>query len=188
LTCKRVRIRYRLGCAMVSSSSTRARLADAWRNRAISIKAISFALIGTINTAVDYSVFLLARAALKQITAVLALPSPGGGRETLLLIAANMIAWLVAVTGSYIMNSSITFAVESGGKLRWRAYAGFAVSGIAGLIANTVTLVFGVQVFLLPIWIVKAIAILASFVVNFFLSHFVVFRQSARTYRPAVSA
>jgi putative flippase GtrA len=174
---------------MTNSSSTHARLADAWRNRAISIKAISFALIGAVNTVVDYSVFLLARAALKQITASLALfAAPSGSRETFILIAANMIAWLIAVTGSYIMNSSITFAAESGRKLTWRAYAAFVVSGIAGLTANTVTLVFGAQVFLLPVWLVKAVAILASFVVNFSLSHFVVFRQPARTYRPAVSA
>jgi len=174
--------------ATVSSSSTRARLARAWRNRAISVKAISFALIGAVNTAVDYSVFLLARAALKQITASFALfAAPSGSRETLLLIAANTIAWLIAMTGSYIMNSSITFAAESGRKLRWRAYAALAASGIAGLTANTVTLIFGVQVFLLPIWAVKAVAILASFIVNFSLSHFVVFRQPARTYQPAVS-
>jgi putative flippase GtrA len=79
------------------------------------------------------------------------------------------------VTGSYIMNSSVTFAAESGRKLRWRAYAAFVGAGIAGLIANTVMLVFGAKCLLLPLWIAKAIAILASFLVNFSLSHFVVF-------------
>jgi putative flippase GtrA len=92
------------------------------------------------------------------------------------LIAANVTSWLVAVTGSYVMNSSITFAAESGRQLRWRDYAIFVVSGIAGLFANTATLVFAAQFLLLPIWLAKAIAILASFVVNFSLSHFVVFR------------
>lgn len=165
------------GAAMVSSSSSCAKLADTWRNRAISVKAISFALIGAVNTVVDYSVFLLARAALKEMMATLALfAALSGDRETVLLVAANACSWLVAMTGSYIMNSSITFAVESGRKLRWRAYAAFAVSGIAGLLANTVMLIFGAQVLLFPIWIAKAVAILASFVVNFSLSHFVVFR------------
>ena len=50
------------------------------------------------------------------------------------------------------------------------------VSGIAGLIANTATLVFTAQVLGLSVWLAKAAAILASFVVNFSLSHFVVFR------------
>jgi len=146
-------------------------------SQAISLKAVSFALIGAVNTVVDYSVFLVARAALKRIAAALALfAALSGSPETLLLIAANMTSWLVAVTGSYIMNSSITFAAESGRKLRWRAYAAFVVSGIAGLTANTLTLIFGAQVLLLPIWIAKAVAILASFIVNFSLSHFVVFR------------
>jgi putative flippase GtrA len=154
--------------------------------RAIGLKAISFALIGAVNTAVDYSVFLLVRTALKQITAALALfGALSGSPETLLLIAANMIAWLVAVTGSYIMNSSITFAAESGRKLRLRAYAAFVVSGIAGMIADTVTLVFVAQVLLLPVWIAKAVAILASFIVNFSLSHFVVFRVRVGSQRSA---
>jgi putative flippase GtrA len=37
-------------------------------------------------------------------------------------------------------------------------------------------LVFAAQVLALPVWLAKAAAILASFVVNFSLSHFVVFR------------
>jgi putative flippase GtrA len=161
---------------MVSSSWSRAKLADAWHNRAISIKAISFALIGLVNTVVDYSVFLSARAALEQTREIPALfAAQSVSRDTVILIAANIAAWLVAVTGSYIMNSSVTFAVESGRRLRWRAYAAFVGAGIAGLVANTVILVFGAKCLLLPLWIAKAVAILASFITNFSLSYFVVF-------------
>jgi len=165
-----------------SYDSPRTKLADAWRNRAMSLKAITFALIGVVNTSVDYGLFLLVRAALKRIPAALTFFDAlsgwcgYGSRETFLLITANMTSWLVAVTGSYIMNSSITFAVETGRKLRLRAYVAFVVSAIAGLIINTATLIFAAQVLLLPIWIAKAIAILASFIINFSLSHFVVFR------------
>jgi putative flippase GtrA len=164
------------------SDSARARLADAWRNRPLSLKAVSFALIGVVNTAVDYCVFLLARAAFEQFHAALAGFAAladscrCGSATTVLLIAANMTSWIVAVSGSYILNSSITFAAESGRKLSWRQYLTFVVSGIAGLIANTATLVFAAQILLLPVWLAKAAAILASFVVNFLLSHFVVFR------------
>jgi putative flippase GtrA len=162
--------------------SARARLTDAWRNRAVSLKAVSFGLIGVINTAVDYGFFLLARAVLARSAGALAALGAisgacGCGRpETLLLIAANVMSWLIAVSGSYIMNSSITFAAESGRKLRWRDYLTFVVSGIAGLIANTATLVFCAQVLSLPVWLAKGFAILASFVVNFSFSHLVVFR------------
>jgi len=160
----------------------RDKLAGLWRERALSVKAVSFALIGIVNTAVDYCVFLLARAAFAHWPAALAAfgwlaaSCRCGQAETVLLVAANTISWLVAVSGSYVMNSSITFAAESGRKLRWRDYWGFAGSGVAGLLANTATLVFAAEILLLPIYLAKAVAILASFVVNFSLSHFVVFR------------
>ena len=133
------------------------RLLQAWRDRAVTLKALSFAMIGVVNTLIDLGVFLL-----------------GYNVFGLKLIPANVLAWLVAVSCSYVMNSSITFAHESGGKLTWRAYGAFVASGIAGVIANTTVL------FVASYWIsvlaAKLLAILASFVVNFSLSHFVVFR------------
>ncbi|MGB6444912.1 MAG: GtrA family protein [Xanthobacteraceae bacterium] len=151
-------------------------------SRALSRKAFFFAIIGVLNTAVDYTVFLAARAAFMHSPQALAAFAwladicRCGAPETVWLIAANMTSWIVAVSGSYVLNSSITFAAESGRQLRWRDYAAFVVSGIAGLIANTATLIVAAQVLLLPVWLAKALAVLASFVVNFTLSHFVVFR------------
>jgi len=159
------------------------------RRGAIGIKAISFALIGVLNTAVDYSVFLLVRAALKKMLAastILAALSGWcdcGWPEISLLIAANMTSWLVAATGSYVLNSSITVAAESERKLNWRAYGTFVVSGIAGLIANTAALVLATQILLLPVSIAKAIAVLVSFIVNFSLAHLVVFRAGPPSLR-----
>ena len=74
------------------------------------------------------------------------------------------------------MNSSITFAAESGRQLRLGAYLTFVASGIVGLFVNTATLLFAAEILLLPVWLAKAVAILASFLVNFSMSHFVVFR------------
>lgn len=162
--------------------TVRAKLADGWQNRALSLKAIAFALVGVVNTVVDYCVFLVARAAFARSPAVLsafdsfAHSCDCGSAATISLVAANMTSWIIAVTGSYIMNSSITFAAESGRKLRWRDYGTFVASGIVGWLANTAMLVFAAQYLLLPIWLAKAVAVLASFVVNFSLSHFVVFR------------
>jgi putative flippase GtrA len=72
------------------------------------------------------------------------------------------------------MNSYITFAAESGRKLAWRAYGAFVASGVAGVVANTATLV--VASYWVPVLAAKIMAIAASFVVNFSLSHFIVFR------------
>lgn len=172
------------GAAMATDprcDSARPGLADAPRQRPLHRKAVIFALIGVVNTAVDYVVFLLARAAFEHSATALLLFNALAenchcGGTTVLLIAANITSWTVAVSGSYIMNSSITFAAESGKKLRWGHYAAFVASGIAGLIANTATLLVAAQILSLPIWLAKALAVLASFVVNFALSHFVVFR------------
>ena len=133
------------------------RLVQAWEERAIVLKAASFAGVGVINSLVDFGVFLAAFYLLK-------LP----------LIPANVLAWLVAVSGSYVMNSYVTFAAESGRELRWRAYLTFVASGIAGVITNTTVLV--IASYWVPVVLAKLLAIGASFVVNFSLSHFVVFR------------
>jgi len=136
------------------------RLVRAWEERAIILKAVSFAGVGVINSLVDFCVFLAA-------FYVLGLP----------LIPANVLAWLVAVSGSYVMNSYVTFAAESGRELRWRAYLVFVASGIAGVITNTTVLV--VASYWVPVVLAKLLAIGASFLVNFLLSHFVVFRPRA---------
>jgi putative flippase GtrA len=137
------------------------RLEEAWRARAISLKALSFAMIGVVNTLIDLGVFLFAYSSIG-----------------INLVAANVLAWLVAVSGSYVMNSFITFAAESGRQLRLRDYGTFVASGVAGVITNTAVLV--VASYWIPVIGAKLLAIAASFLVNFSLSHFVVFRPRDR--------
>src|SRR5580700_9062087 len=149
--------------------SLRSRALDAWRNRGVSIKAASFAVVGVVNTLVDYGVFLLARTALSGSAAGLAAVGSlndfcqCSNATATTLVVANLISWSVAVTGSYVMNSSITFAAESGRQLRLSAYLKFVATGVAGLLANTAVLLFAAQVLLLPVWLAKAVAIVASF-------------------------
>jgi putative flippase GtrA len=148
-------------------------------------KAISFALIGVVNSTIDAVVFFLVYAWFTAGPSVtwpfetVAALCRCGTPANIALVAANIIAWLVAISNSYVMNSSITFAAESGRKLRWRAYVAFLASGIVGLVGNTVTLVVLAQI--APVWVAKAGAILVSFVLNFSISHFVVFRPKRPT-------
>ena len=143
-----------------------------WRNRAVSFKAVVYALVGVVNTAIDYTVFLAAHAVFD-----------------LSLVAANMLSWVVAVSGSYLLNSTITFAAESGRKLRWRAYFTFVASGIAGWLANTALLLVAAEVLLLPVWLAKLLAVIASFIINFSMSNFVVFRcRSTLLETPIISS
>ena len=98
------------------SSSLLARLLQAWRANPVAVKALSFGLIGVINSAVDFGVFSL-----------------GYYYFGLSILASQLIAWIIAVTGSYVMNSTITFAAESGRRLEARAYATFVFAQVAGL-------------------------------------------------------
>ena len=149
-------------------------------HRALALKAASFAMIGVINALVDLGVFSF-------FHFYVGLP----------IVISNLISWLVAVTGSYVMNSMTTFAAESERKLRLKSYASFLLANVAGLVANTATVlivsaafplawhtVFGAGAPLAlgghaidPVLIGKVLAIGASFMVNFSLSHFVVFRR-----------
>jgi putative flippase GtrA len=137
------------------------RLAAAWRRRAVALKAASFALVGVVNTAIDAAIFFTAL-----------------GFLTSSLVVANVLAWLVAVSGSYVMNSFITFGPESGRRLRLRDYARFLGSGIAAVTASTTTVVVAAN--FMPIWLAKAIAIVVSFAINFSINHFYVFRTQGR--------
>ena len=55
------------------------------------------------------------------------------------IIVANPIAWLLAVSNSYVLNSMITFAAETGRRLSVKAYITFIFTQVGGLIANTMT-------------------------------------------------
>lgn len=130
---------------------------SALQRRPVFLKALSFAMIGVVNTAVDFSIFSL-----------------GYFYFGLPIVAANAISWAVAVSGSYVMNSYVTFAVESGRELTPRRYAGFVASQVGGLLANTVTVFLGS--YFMPVLAAKVMAIGVTFLVNFSLSHFAVFR------------
>ncbi len=136
-----------------------ARFTKAWHERAVVLKAASFGLVGLVNSAVDFGVFSFAYYHL-----------------ALSIVAANTLAWIVAVNGSYVMNSTITFAAESGRRLALKAYFAFALSQVAGFFANTGTVWCLVELVHVPAWAAKVAAIAVSFAVNFSLSHFVVFK------------
>jgi putative flippase GtrA len=144
------------------------------------LKAINFALIGVVNTGVDFVVFTAARWLLLSwpvASGAIAWAVESchcGNQRTATLIVANTVSWAIAVSGSYVMNSRLTFAAESGGKLKLSSYGMFLASGLIGYLANTTTLVLAAL--FLPDFIAKGCAIVASFVVNFSMSHFVVFR------------
>jgi len=152
---------------------------------AILRKATSFALIGVVNTAIDYALFVLFygyavshAAPLGALTALAEL-CQCGTPANVALVVCNVLSWFIAASGSYLMNSTITFAAETGRRLSWRRWIAFVGSGVVGVIANTTTLVIAAQ--FIPVWAAKGCAILVSFLFNFSMSHFIVFRPRAKT-------
>jgi putative flippase GtrA len=134
-------------------------VAAAWHNRAIAIKLMAFASIGILNTAIDVSAFTVAYRFLDMP-----------------LILANVLSWLIAVSGSYAMNTKITFGRETGGTFSYKRYLRFIASGVLGVIVATASLVFALQ--FTDIFSAKLFSIVAAFAVNFSMSHFVVFRAA----------
>jgi putative flippase GtrA len=134
------------------------KLVEAWRNRAISAKVASFALVGVVNTLIDVNVFAIAYA-------IFGIP----------LIPANLLAWLIAVSFSYAANAMTTFGPESGQVLTIRDYVKFVMSGAAGGLIATTALVVASGFF--SVITAKLISIFAGFAANFLLSNFYVFRS-----------
>jgi putative flippase GtrA len=129
-------------------------------SRPMAAKIASFATIGVGNTLIDFGIFTFAYK-------VLELP----------LVPSNVLAWLIAVSGSYVMNSLITFHAESGRALNRKRYFTFVASGIVGVFSATTALV--VLSHFMPVIAAKLGSILVGFVVNFGMAHFVVFRTKA---------
>ena len=136
------------------------RMHVASRERATMFKAVSFGLIGFVNTAVDFGVFSFGYY-------FLGLP----------IVAANLLSWTIAVSGSYVLNSTITFSIESRRKLSARTYGTYVLAQLAGFAANTATILIASH--FMPVLFGKVLATGVSFLVNFSLSHFVVFRTPA---------
>lgn len=118
----------------------------------------TFGLIGVFNAGIDAAVFFTALATITNS-----------------LVVANVCAWLVAVTSSYLLNSRYTFAATSGRQVRLKDYLFFAGTQSGGLVANTAVLLLTAPYMPLPL--AKLFGIGAGFVVNFTLARFLVFRK-----------
>ena len=118
---------------------------------------VRFGVIGVINFGLDAVVFFLALATITNS-----------------LLVANIIAWLVAVSSSYVLNTRFTFAAHAS-PYSVRAWAVFALSQVGGLVANTAVVLIAAPY--MPLVAAKVLAVLAGFAVNFVLARFVIFRS-----------
>lgn len=115
-----------------------------------SLQASKFAVIGVANTATDFAIFSFL------------LYVVGSG-----LIFSNIIAFLVAVSFSYVANKNWTFQGYSSNSSNWTEWVIFLVISLGGLIVATSLLVFLSDY--VHVLIAKVIATGGSFIWNFLL-------------------
>lgn len=125
--------------------------------RVLFSQLVSFGLIGFVNAGVDTAIFFLALATV-----------------TSNLVVANACAWIVAVSGSYLLNSRFTFAANSGGRFSFRNYYMFVATQVGGFVANTIVLLLAAPY--VPLLVAKIFGIGGGFLVNFTLARTIVFR------------
>ncbi len=132
---------------------------------------ITFAIIGFINSVVDFSIINI----LSAITHVFSGP---------LIILFNVISFSIAVTNSYFLNKRWTFH-QSGGTVG--QFFGFILVNIGGVFINT-TIVYFFTTFIPPIGAVhpqawlnigKIIALPISTFWNFFGMKFFIFQKKS---------
>ena len=116
---------------------------------------IRFGLVGVINTAVDFAVFVLLYR--------LADFDP---------LLANALAFLVAVTNSYLMNHHWTF--QTGEDVSFSAYIRFVVLNAGGLVIGTLTIVLLEGT--MPLEFAKIIAAFLTLIWNYTSSKLFVFK------------
>ena len=131
--------------------------------RPIATQLFSYGAVGTVNTVVDVVMFFV----------LVSLSTHA--------VAANTLAWLSSMVGSYVMNSLSTFADQSGGKLRLRDFLLFFAIALGGFAASTVALIVAMPV--APLWLAKGAGVIVSFLITFVLARTIVFKAGLSTAR-----
>ena len=111
-------------------------------------RARAFVAIGAVNTMIDFTAF----AGLYQLAGL----DP---------IVSNVLAFLIAVTNSYVLNALITFGDRRGARGPFRSFARFLFVAIVALAVST-AIVYLISMVMHPL-IAKLIAIAGSTVVSY---------------------
>jgi putative flippase GtrA len=121
------------------------------------LEFLRFSLVGVVNTFIDFAVFVL----LYRLTDI----------DPLL---CNGIAFLVAVTNSYLMNHHWTFR-DTGSTLSFKAYIRFVVLNTGGLLIGTLAIVLLGEY--MPLELAKLIAAGLTLIWNYTCSKMFVFNM-----------
>ena len=121
-------------------------------------RRLRFGVVGALNFAVDYGLFLL-------LLKVVELP----------LLAANSIAVLVAASHSYLWNKHWTFQDAVTGRRAWQRYLVFLGFNLSGLVLANLAILALVRIMPPALAKLGTIAITAAW--NYWTSHRFVYRR-----------
>lgn len=128
---------------------------------------IRFALIGTLNTAVDLGLFAL----FVQV-------SPYFGGSVSGRVGAKALSFGLAALASFFLHRQWTFRRKD--RIKLNEILRFYITNIGGLLLNTVTMYLLLRFTLLPPLFAALVATAISFLWNYSLSRYWVFKQSSR--------
>ena len=124
------------------------------------VRFVRFALVGVLNTVVDFGMFVLLQSILHTN-----------------LYTANAIAYLLAVVNSFLMNKYWTFSNHPTGRLILQDFGLFTIGNVAGLTLST--LIIYASTLFLPAVLGKVLAIAVVFPWNYWFSRRFVYILSA---------
>lgn len=119
--------------------------------------ALRFGVVGVVNTLLDFAIFVSLVRGLDMLA-----------------IWANVIAFLIAVTNSFVLNRHWTFSAVRGHVLPLLpAYLRFVAVNAVGIILSTIVIYLLLP--FMPVELAKLVSVIASLVWNYFGSRHLVF-------------
>lgn len=123
-------------------------------------RLLRFGAVGVVNTGVHFVIYLAAQTALPYLL-------------------AHIIAFAVALTGSYFLNCRFTFHVEPS----WRGFLLFPLSNVTNLVVTTTGLYVLVEFFGVPAWIAPLPTAVIAIPVTFLVAQFLLVGRTERAQR-----
>lgn len=91
---------------------------------------------------------------------------------------ANVIAWILAVLFSFIMNKIVVFeSKDKDLKLLLKEFGSFVAARLASLLVDEGILIIGCDVLHMNVYVVKAISEIFVVVINYFFSKYIIFKK-----------
>lgn len=138
---------------------------------------VKFGIIGVWNTVFSFVINLVCLKAFKATGILNQIVFGTPGR----VYAANIIAWIISVFVSFVLNNRFVFKMEEGQKRNfWKAlFKSYVSYGFTGLILNNLLAMLWVGVLGIPEEIAPLISLIIAIPINFFMNKLWAFKSES---------